>query len=285
MKLQHSAYSIICLIVITILSTACQSGQTSLPGRLKLAGSTTIEPAARAVAEDFMRQFPDVEISVRGGGSTYGIKGIAYGGLHIAMTSRELQDSELEKWPTLTATPVGHDGVAVVVSRTLYDQGVTQLTLEEVMGIWRGEITNWQELGGPDLPVWAYDRGADSGTQATFIEIALSGEAEPSSGIASTIVDSEDVISVVTQQPGAVSILSAGLQANDVVGLAIVAEDGQAVVPSAENVGTGHYPIVRNLNLITAGPPQGLAAQFVTFMLSPQGQNFVESGGFSRVVQ
>ena len=156
MNMQSNPFKSIFVILSFILPfvlTACQSAEAAnIPeGRVKLAGSTTIEPAAAAAAAAFMQQHPNVEVTVRGGGSSIGVKGAAYGGLHIGMVSRSLTEDELEKWPNLHSTSIGRDGVAVLVNHTLSEAGVKQLTLDQVAASWRGESTNWPAGGGPGL--------------------------------------------------------------------------------------------------------------------------------------
>jgi len=275
----------IALIALGLLYslTACQSGQNTMSARLKLAGSTTVEPAARAAAKAFMTHHPHVKVTVRGGGSTIGVKGIMYGALHIGMASRPIKEAELEKSPNLTATVIGRDGVAVVVNRALYEAGVTKLTLEQIAGIWRGETTNWEDLGGPDLAIMAFDKEMGRGTRDTFAKIVLGGADEPAPGTVGALGENEAVLTAVSENKGAISILSTGWQTEDVVGVAIVGKDGQAVKPTSENVASGRYPISRDLNMVTDGPPQGLAKQFIEFVLSSEGQAFVEEHGYTPV--
>ena len=268
------------LLILSFTLTGCLSQQTTLKEQLKLAGSTTVEPAARAAAERFMIRYPNVEVSVRGGGSTIGVKGVAYGALHIGMTSRPFTIAELDQWPNLTATVIGRDGVSVVVNKDVYEAGVTQLTLEQVAAIWRGEITNWNEVGGPDLPIVAFDKEIHRGTRDVFARAVLGDEEALAPGTVGALGENEAVITAVSQTSGAVSIVSSGWQTSDVVGLAIVNRSGIAIEPTAENIASGRYPILRDLNLITNGPPQGLAAQFIEFMRSPDGQTFVREAGY-----
>ncbi len=271
------------LLALLVSLSACQAEAPVTETRLKLAGSTTIEPVARSAAELFMASHPDIDITVRGGGSSIGVKGIAYGALHIGMASRELKEAELEEWPDLTATVIGRDGVAVVINRTLYEAGVTQLTIDQVAGIWRGSITNWQEVGGPDLEILAFDKEMGRGTRDTFAKIVLGDEDESAPGTAGSLGENATVLATISENDGAVSILSTGWQTEDVVGVAIVNSSGQAIAPTAQNVASGQYPITRNLNMITVGPPDGLAAQFIEFVLSSEGQAFVQAHNYTPV--
>lgn len=286
-RIVHGAMMVLLFLGLLVSLPACQAGSAAAVAqtRLKLAGSTTVEPVAEAAAEAYMAAHPDINITVRGGGSSIGGKGVGYGALHIGNASRELKESELETWPTLQTTVIGRDGVAVVVHRSLYEAGITQLTLEQVADIWRGNITNWQEVGGPDLPILAFDKALGRGTRDTFAEIVLGDANAEAPGTVGTLGENELVLATIAETEGSVAILSSGWQTADVVGVAIVNADGQAVPPTAENVATGLYPITRNLNMITDGPPQGLAAQFIEFVLSPEGQAIVQAEGYTPVSQ
>lgn len=282
---RHWSITIMLLIGLVVTLSACQATPEATEARLKLAGSTTVEPVARSAAETFMTMHPEANITVRGGGSSIGVKGIAYGALQIGMASRDIKASELEEWPTLTATVVGRDGVAVVINRTLYEAGVTQLTIDEVAGIWRGDITNWQAVGGPDMAILVYDKELGRGTRDTFAKIVLGSEDAPAAAAIGELGANADVLATLYENEAAVSILSSGWQTEDVVGVAIVNGAGQPVAPTTENVANGRYPITRNLNMITNGEPDGLAAQFIDFVLSSAGQAFVQEQGYTPVSQ
>lgn len=285
-RISTLVYLISVILALSIIQTGCQSGangQQITEGYLKIAGSTTVEPAALAAAEAYMTQFPNIEITVRGGGSSIGIEGVVTGALHIGMISRPIKEAELAKQPALTATTIGYDGVAVVIHKSLYDAGVTQLTLEQVANIWLGKITNWQEVGGPNLPIIAYDKELGRGTRDIFAKIVLGDEDAAAPGTIGSLGPNEAVLSAVSNEPGAVSILSTGWQTSDVVGVAIVDEDGRVAEPTPDNVESGLYPISRDLSLVTNGPATGLAAQFIDFMLSAEGQAFVKETGYSPI--
>lgn len=272
------------LMIVGMVLTACVE-QVEVAPRLKLAGSTTVEPVALAAAKAFMVTHEGVEVTVRGGGSSIGVLGVTHGALHIGMTSRSLKASELQELPALTPTVIGRDGVAVVMNRSVYDAGVTQLTLAQVRDIWLGRITNWRELGGPDLPILAFDKELGRGTRDVFAGIVLGDADAEAPGTIGSLGENEMVLTTISENEGAISILSTGWVTNEVVGVAIVSDDGEVIEPTQNNVATGRYPLTRDLNLVTNGRPQGIAAEFINFLLSPQGQNFVELNGYTPIVQ
>jgi phosphate transport system substrate-binding protein len=267
------------LVTAVWLTVGCQTQEYGLREPLKIAGSTTLEPALEELALMYMEQHPDVDVTVRGGGSTIGIEGVVNNALHIGMSSRGLRDEEKSAWPGLQAIPVAYDGLAVVINRQVRNGGVSELTLEQIEQIWRGEIVNWQEVGGPDLPIVVYERAPESGTQVVFEELVLGGPLTERDHLGGSVSSSEDVIRAVTEEPGGVSALSFGLLTLEVVGVPI--RDGeQLLVPNEENVLSGVYPLRRELYLLTNGAPEGTVAEFLALVLSPEGQQKITREGF-----
>ncbi len=276
----------IAIILAAVALTGCQvAAAEGVPeGRIKIGGSTSAQPVVAILAEEFMKQNPNVEVTVRGGGSSLGVKGVGYKGFHIGMSSRPLTAQEQAEWPNLQASPIASEGVAVVVNRSLYDAGVQQMTLEQVAALWRGEVNNWTEMGGPGLPIRLYDRVSGSGTHNVFAEQVLGQEDAVAKDAIGVLESDEAVVQAVVGTLGAVAILSAGYQTNDVVGVSIVDETGQPIAPSTENIANGNYPVLQNLYLITDGSPQGWEKEFIDFAISPQGQALIDEAGFGRVV-
>ena len=235
-------------------------------GELQLAGSSTVQPVAQALAEAFMEKHPGVQIDVQGGGSSVGVKSAAEGTVPIGNASRALKDSEKEEYPDLIAHTIARDGIAIAVHP---DVPVDGLTLEEVQGIFAGGTTNWSEVGGPDENIVVVSREEGSGTRGAFEDMVMGDEAvivdtallQPSNGAVKTTVAST---------PLSIGFLSFGYLDGSVKALAI---DG--VEATVANAISGEYPVVRPLNMVTNGEPTGLAADFLDFIFSEEGQAIV----------
>jgi phosphate transport system substrate-binding protein len=235
-------------------------------GQLQLAGSSTVQPLAQALAEAFMAQNPDVGIDVQGGGSSVGVKSAAEGTTPIGNASRALKDSEIEEYPDLIAHTIARDGIAIVVHPDVPVDGVSK---DEVRQIFAGEITNWSEVGGPDENIVVVSREEGSGTRGAFEEMVMGEEAlivdtallQPSNGAVKTTVAST---------PLSIGYISFGYLDDSVKALAI---DG--VEPTVANAQSDEYPVVRPLNMVTKGEPTGLAKAFLDFIMSDEGQAIV----------
>ena len=139
-------------------------GETTLSGKVATGGSTSMQSLMSMLQEDFMAKNPGVTVSYDPTGSGAGITGATDGSLDIGLSSRALHDDETE----VEAITVCLDGIAVVTNTA---NPVTDLTLEQLAGIFTGEITNWSEVGGNDAEIVVIGREAGSGTRDGFEEI------------------------------------------------------------------------------------------------------------------
>lgn len=232
-------------------------------------GSTTILPIAEIAAEQYMEENPDISVLVSGVGSSAGIETVSKGSSDIGASSRDLKPEEAPLG--LIDTPIAYDAIAVIVNP---DNPVRELTTEQVRGIFSGRITNWNELGGPDLDIGLVNRDEASGTREAFKKIVMGDE---SFYIGAVILPGTgQVRAVVTDAPGAVGYISLGFVNDDIKAVTI---DG--IVPSEEAVVAGTYPISRILHCFTKGAPEGLIKDFLDYMLSPAVQDsIVRDAGF-----
>jgi len=243
----------------------------ALAGSLSVAGSTTIQPLAERLAEAFSAQNPKATIDVKGGGSSVGIKSAGQGTVDIGMASREVKDSELQEFPDLKVHRVAVDGVAIVVNPGV---AVTGITKPQVQGIFAGEITNWQQVGGTNAPIIVVAREEGSGTREFFQQYFMGADKVI---LDKAILQNSNgaVRTTVASTPNSIGFLSFGYLDQSVKALSL---DG--VAPTEANVQSGSYGAWRYLNLLTRGEPQGLARAWIDFILSPEGQRIAVDEGY-----
>jgi len=239
-----------------------------------ITGSTTVLPIAQYAAEIFMQRNPDVNISVRGGGSGVGIANLLDGTTDIANASRPIKEKELkrakEKGINPVATIIAKDGIAVIVHPS---NPVTALTLEQIRKIYTGEISNWKEVGGNPGTIVVVSRDHSSGTFEVFKKMVLEGEkVRPDAIMAAS---NKAVLTTVAKTPGAIGYIGLGYLSSDVKAVKV---DG--VYPSPESVVSGKYKLARPLYMYTRGKPSGVVKEFIDFILSPEGQKIVKELGF-----
>ena len=257
----------VCLLVLGMLLSGCGK---ELSGTVTEAGSTTVQPLAELLADEFMAKNPDVQVTVGGGGSSVGVTSVKNGTTDIGAASREIKEEELPIVKHLLAK----DGIAIVVKP---GNPLTGLTKAQVRDIFGGVITNWEDVGGPDHAINVVVREAGSGTRTAFEEMVMA-KPEPAVDIIDTALQQNSnggVKQVVGGDSYAIGFISFGYVDNTVKALSI---DG--IEAAAENAKSGTYPIVRPLYFLTKEEPTGLVKEFIDFCLSDEGQAIVADEGY-----
>lgn len=249
-------------------------------GTLTIKGSDTMVILAQRWAERFMQKNAGTTVQVSGGGSGTGIAALINGTADIATSSRPIKDRErgqiraARNGADAVETRVALDALAVYVHRS---NPVTSLTLPQLAQIYRGQVTNWNQVGGPDRAIVLYSRENNSGTYAYFKEHVLD-DADFAAN-AQTLPGTAAVINAVTRDEGGIGYGGIAF-AEGIKILPIAGEDGTPVEPTMENATSNRYPISRYLHLYTIGQPAGTARQFIDFALSPEGQQLVDNVGY-----
>ncbi len=241
-------------------------------GTLRISGGTAHIPVMKAVATLIMRKFPEIRISVAGGGSGVGIKQVGEGLVDIGNSGRKPSPSEIKKYG-LVMHCWAWDGIGVIVHK---DNPLSFLTRSQLQDIFSGRIDNWRDLGGVDRSIVVVTRDQASGTRRVFWKKALRKGGITDKAL---VVPSNGAMKgVVTHNPYAIGYVSVGFLDDQV---AAVPLDG--VVPTLTNVRNGSYPIARRLFSNTRGQARGLAADFINFLYSKKGQEIIADKGFISV--
>ncbi len=197
---------------------------------------------ALAWAEKYQNDHPEVQISVTGGGSGTGFTALINGSIDVANASREIKPEEIEEAKKNGFEPiefiVANDAIAVIVNP---ENPVSELTLEQVARIYKGELTNWQELGGEDRPIVRLSRETNSGTHVYFLEtvIRLGSKEDKAIFSADTLLlpSSEGIIAEVSDNPNAIGYDGLGYVTKEVKMIALAKTAGEPyILPSAETV-------------------------------------------------
>ncbi len=249
--------------------------------KMVLDGSTTVGPIAKAFAEYLMRKDPALNILVSESGSGNGAKGLMNGTCDIANMSRFMKDTEFKGAVENGIFPVAHvvafDGLPILVHP---GNPVKGLTLEQIRGIYTGQIVSWKEVGGPDVKIVKVSRDTNSGTYETFENLVMRGEKIAAD--AEYVGSNGAVRQRVQSTPAAIGYAGLGFVDDTVKALEI---DG--IYPDTESVSAGIYPIARPLFMFTNGFPKmgSPVFTFVTLHLTPEGQEIVERIGFVPVTR
>jgi len=254
---------------------------------IQIKGSDTLINLVQRLSEVYMEQNPNTAIAVTGGGSGVGIAALIADRVQIANASRPMKAKEKTAARGNGVMPyeivIGIDGLSVVVSA---DNGIESLSMAQVGQIFRGEVSNWKAVGGPDRSISLYGRQANSGTFVFFQEHVL-GKKDYSPQMKRMNGNAQIVEGVIADRSG-IGYVGIGYVYDDKGnvrdGLKVVPVSmagGDAVSPlNAENVKSGKYPIARALYQYVNGKPKGAVKAFIQFELSPAGQKVVEGMSF-----
>ena len=262
-----------------LLLAGCGGDRPASTSTLKITGSTTVNPPV-AEAADLLREARGWTIHVdTQGGSSGGVAAVGEGRAQLGMASRPLTIKDAAKFPEaqLVTTTIGSDALAIVVSKDVWDGGVKGLTKTQVRDIYESKTTNWKELGGPDQEIVFFNKEPGRGTWEVFAAWAYGGDANAAPPVNHPEVgaNAEARTKVASTRGGVTQLSSAWTDGETVFALAV---DGTS--PTPEAIASGAYPISRPLNLLTDGEPAGMAAEFIEFMLGPEGQALLPAHGY-----
>jgi phosphate transport system substrate-binding protein len=253
---------------------------------LTIIGSNTEFELVQALKEELYKTNRTFIVKVEGGGSEDGIKALIERRTDLANSSRELNEDELQKCKTKRVIPVpvifGVDALAIITNSKL---GIDSLSINQIASLFSGEIKNWKELGGPDLPVHLYGRDEHSGTNYFFKQKIL--HHEYGKGI-KTFSKYKKIIEAVKDDIAGVGYVSVGhimelngKPSNEIWACYVYIEGSRAISPyEVQSVIDGSYPLIRPLYQYSNGNPTGFAKKFIDFELSEEGQTIVSQHGF-----
>lgn len=244
-----------------------------LSGSITMAGSTSMEKLANAVAEAFMAKYPGVTVSAEFTGSSAGIESLNAGSVDIGNSSRALTDDE--KAAGAVENIVAIDGIAVAVNPSTT---IDNLTTEDLAAIYKGEIKNWSEVGGEDAAIVVVGREAGSGTRGAFEELL---GIEDQCAYANELDSTGAVMAKVASTPGSIGYVSLDVLDDTVKALYL-----NDVEPTEENIKAGTYVLSRPFVMATAGEiseqNENVQALF-EYLQSEEGQELIKSVGLITV--
>jgi len=276
------------LLILVLVLSSCRPVNTESAGgnAIQNVGSDTIVNLALAWAEAYIAQYPEVRISVTGGGSGTGIAALINGTVDIANASRTIKAEEVAAAEANGVTPVEHviarDAIAIVIHP---DNPVDQLTIGQISDVYSGVITNWSQVGGEDRPIVLLSRESNSGTHVYFLEqVVRRGDKEDETLFSTDTLllpSSEGISAEVRQNPNAIGYDGLGYVTPDQKVVAVARDPaGPYVLPAVESVNDGAYPIARDLYMYTAGEPAGLVAVYLDWIVGDEAQAIVAELGF-----
>ena len=254
-------------------TTKTAEADKKLSGTISLAGSTSMQKLADALAETFMEANSGVTVTVEYSGSSAGIESLLNGSCDIGDASRNLKDSE--KSGGAVENVVAIDGIAVIVDK---NNTVAGLTKQQLSDIYTGAVTNWSEVGGSDTPIVVVGREAGSGTRGAFEEIL---KVEDTCKYAVECDSTGAAMAKVASTEGAIGYVSL-----DVLDDSVNALNLDDVAPTSDNIVAGTYFLCRPFVMATKGEiseQNELVQAFFDFLKSDEGKAVVKAVGLITV--
>ena len=250
-------------------SSVTEQDNTTLIGTITMAGSTSMERFANALAESFMLQYPGVTVTVEFMGSSAGIESVLAGSVDIGNSSRALKEEE--KFSGAVENVVAIDGIAVITDTS---NVITALSTEQLIGIYKGEIRNWIEAGGDDMPIVVVGREAGSGTRDVFEELL---DIKDMCAYANELNSVGAVMARVASTPGAIGYVSL-----DVLGDTVQTITLDGIKPTEENIKAGRYLLGRPFVMATNGEIEAQSKtvqEMFAYLKSEEGQELIKAVG------
>lgn len=244
-----------------------QGAGASVSGTVTTDGSTSMEKVIGFLSEAYMEENKNVKVTYNPTGSGSGIQAVLDGRCDIGLSSRELKAEEAEK---LNATVVAIDGIAIIVNP---ENKVSNLTVEEISALYKGDITSWSELGGSDAPVVLIGREAASGTRDGFESITGTKDlCKYNQELTST----GDVVQTVASNPNAIGYASLASVKDSVKVLSV-----ENVLPTEKTIQNGEYKIQRNFIFVTKkdGEMSEAGKAFFEFAKSSAANEWITAAG------
>ncbi len=249
---------------------------------VQVKGSDTLINMVQKLAEVYMAKKPGTAIAVTGGGSGTGIAAFINKKCDIADASRQIKASEVEQATNKGVDPkrvvVAIDALSIIVNA---QNPVDGLTVDQIGKIYRGEVKNWNEVGGNDLAITLYGRQSNSGTYDFMKENVMFGEYSTS---LKSMNGNAQIAEALNQDASGIGYVGVGYakEAKGIKVLKVATKIGATYYDpfNSSDVKSGRYPITRPLNQYINGAPKGIVKDFIVFELSAEGQEIVEKEGF-----
>ncbi|MCJ7447583.1 MAG: phosphate ABC transporter substrate-binding protein [Bacteroidales bacterium] len=273
MKNTKSIFIVPAVAIILIASSFVEQS------KITVKGSDTMVILAQKWAELYMKQNPATSVQITGGGSGVGITALINGTTDIANSSRPMKQTEIEKLKARYNTlgvqiPCAKDGITIFLNEA---NKVQELTLKQLSDIYQGKIKNWKEIGGNDAEIRMYGRENSSGTYTYFHDEVVKADYATS---VQSLPGTAAVVNAVKKDVNGIGYGGAAYA----VGIkhARVKKDANspAVLPTAETIRKGEYPITRYLYMYMRTRPTGETKKYIDWILSQEGQMVVTDVGY-----
>jgi phosphate transport system substrate-binding protein len=252
-------------------TTAATAAINCVTGTITASGSTALQPLVTAAAKQYDAACPGATITVNPGGSGIGLTQVASGAVQIGNSDVTAQSKLATPMPAdgLVDHIVARQGWIVVTNKDV--TGVTNLTTQQQIDIWTGKDTNWNQVGGPDMPIVLIFRPSSSGTRSTFKKLVLGNKTEAIGGQTLTEDSNGAVTTAITKTNGAVSVIGFAYYNDPANKPNLNGLQLDGVDATVANMSSGTYKLAADGHMYTLGTPAtgSLTEAFLAYMMGP----------------
>ncbi|MEE1219433.1 MAG: phosphate ABC transporter substrate-binding protein [Ruminococcus sp.] len=258
---------ILSLVLAAILMCTVFVGCSNTSETVTTDGSTSMEKVIGALGEAFETE-KGITVTYNPTGSSSGIKAVKEGTCDIGLSSRNLKDEEIAEG--LKGTVLAYDGIAIIVNN---ENPISDMDLETIAKIFKGEITNWKELGGKDAEIVLIGREAGSGTRDGFESVT---DTEDACKYRQELTSTGDVITTVSNNEDAIGYASIASVEETVKTVTV-----GGVEPTEETIKNGTYVVQRPFVLVTKEGEalSNSASAFFDYITSDEAAEIIASAG------
>jgi phosphate transport system substrate-binding protein len=250
---------LLCGLLVVCTNGGCRSPEQKVRN-LVLTGSAGMTPLLRDIGKRFESEHAGVRVDVQAGGSTRGVSDARQGLADIGMVARSLKPDEA----MLHATPIALDAVCIIVNRA--NSVKKELSDDQIVRMYTRGVSNWKEVGGPDLPIVLVHMSDGRALLDLFLDHFKLRSTQIRAD--ALIQDSEQGLQAVASRPGAIAYVSCSRAEAARENMPIHSLFSGGIEPTTKNIRDGTYPLSRPLQLVTRETPKGLAAEFIDFARS-----------------
>ncbi len=265
MFLENKTKEKFCIVILMIMAVLSLIGCATDSSFITTDGSTSMEKVIGILGEVYENE-KGISVTYNPTGSSAGISSVDNGRCDIGLTSRYLREDEANK---LREIVIAYDGIAVIVNQ---ENKIANLSLEEIEKIFKGEITNWKNLGGDDLDIICIGREAGSGTRDGF-ETATNTINKCK--YRQELTSSGDVITTVSNNKNAIGYASIASLKDTVKIISI-----DSVIPTITTIKNQSYKIQRPFILVVKEDNTNtITEDFIKFVTSKEASTYIEKAG------
>lgn len=272
-----AAVMVAVLTSCTTARTDTTAGQTPRTTRYRISGSGTCLPLLRILTGAFKDRSVSF-VYLPGLHSGGGIQGVLHGDLEIGAVSRDLDATEQALG--LRDTPLSNDGLVLAVHPSVKISG---LTTQQVRDIYAGKITDWKQVGGPEMRIHVLDRNEDESAKIILRKYVL-GVVGSKGSVTVTpnairLYYEPDMVEALTTTPGAIGYFSLGYGLSEKIPVTMLKLDG--VEATVANCLNGRYKVIRPLGVVTPKRTDPGIEQFLTWAQGPQAAAIIKENGYA----